>query len=35
MHTFIVKNDGCLKKKWLEFYIIRGKHEIRPQRGPK
>ena len=22
------------KKKWLEFSIIRGKHEIRPQHGP-
>ena len=34
MHTFIVKINSLIKKKWLEFSIIGGKHEIRLQRGP-
>ena len=31
-----MKNSPPLnKKKWLELSIIRRKHEIRPQSGPK
>ena len=30
-----MKNSPPIKKKWLEFSIIRRKHEIRPQSDPK